>query len=274
MHQEKHYERVFKTLYCTICDNLNRFYGKKGILLNNFDATFLALYLVDLEKLETRNVKCLNPLSLKKIQILSQPNDVFEKLADLNVFAMNIALVDSAIDRQNIRNIIFKSIFGKVFELNLKRVADKVSDFNQKMSVIFNLLCKEESIMNVYSLADYNAKIAKELFKNDVIENIVKNIIVVQYLLDAFEDYHSDLKRSLKNPLFIYDKSYVPNIVQQLLEKSLDELSDLAKDSPNKQIIDIILYGSILGKFKYVKEVRWCERNLLRHTWCEARRFL
>lgn len=264
-------EKIFKLIYCSICKNLKQHYGTRSIFLNIFDTTFLALYLVSSEY-KTSTTKCFNPISLKRVQIIEDQEDLFEKLIDLNLLAVNISVMDAAIDNQNLRHRVFKNVFKRTLEQNLNRISQKITGFDQKISKIFSALCKEQSIIQIHCIADLIAEIVNELFNDAYPARIVRNMIVIQYILDAFEDYHSDIKRSMKNPLLLYEKSQVPDIVEQIIYQNINELYKLADNTAYKQVVQRILFGSIIGKFNQIKGEKWNERDVLRYTRCENRR--
>ena len=220
--------------------------------LTLFDSAFLGLYLIDRNSHLTLR-KCVNPFSFKNIHIFE--DEVFEKIADLNMFAFNVSILDGLIDG-HLKSRFFKVMFEGPLEKNFERLNARIDDLRGHVFDLMETLQNESSLVQVQRVAQILGTISSRIFEDGSVGKIVENMVILQYLLDAFEDYDSDLKKNRSNPLFLHDRAMVPRIVERVLLERIEELKEYSIGCAFERIIVAVLEKTVFGRFARL-EGRW-----------------
>ncbi len=217
-----------------------------------FDSAFIGLYLID-QSCHLTLRRCANPLSFKNINVFD--DEVFEKIADLNMFAFNVSVLDGLIDG-HLKARLFKVMFEDALQKNFERLNARIDDLREHVFDLMETLQNESSLVQVQRVAQILGTISSMIFEDGSVGKIVENMVILQYLLDAFEDYDSDLKKKRSNPLFLYDRAMVPRIVERVLLERVEQLKEYSIGCAFENIIVAVLEKTVLGKFATL-EGRW-----------------
>ncbi len=258
--------QVYNAYYCGICKSLGKRYGLVYRNLLNFDSVFLSIALDSINDYvcELENFRCiLHPIK-KKLRCADSTS--IDYVTDITVYMTDKKLLDDINDENSLMAKIgaaaFKSAFkkasdilgelGPLIESNLMRLNELE---NQKSDSIDETAdCYGKIYSDIFTY-----KLKKELEILPAIEWLGYNIGRWIYIVDAYDDIESDIKKERYNSILerykynskesieIY-KNSIRDKISFVLYAALNEASksyDLIDKSVNSGIINNILYEGL-----------------------------
>jgi hypothetical protein len=258
--------QVYNSYYCGICQALGKRYGLVFRNLLNYDAVFLAIALdsINEHKSDYESFRCILHPVKKKLRCVN--NKAVEFASDITVYLTYKKLMDDINDEKSIGAKIgamaLKSAYRKA-EREIKGLSDIIENNLSRLAGLED--AKSDSIDET---ADCYGEIYRNIFLGfssvePILETAVGwlayNIGRWIYIVDAYDDIESDIKKNQYNPIlnrFEYDKgtdvsAYKANIrdrMSYILYSALDEASkayDLIDKTVNSSIIRNILYEGL-----------------------------
>ncbi len=257
---------VYNAYYCGICKSLGKRYGLIYRNLLNFDAVFLAIALDSINDFvcQLEDFRCILHPVRKKLRCTDSIS--IDYVTDITVYMTYKKLLDDVNDDNSLMAKIgtgaFKGAFSKASD-ELGKLGPVIEKYLLDLNNLENK--KSDSIDET---ADCYGKIYREIFihklNNELeilpaIEWLGYNIGRWIYIIDAFDDIESDIKKERYNPILerykynnndnveIY-KDSIRDRISFVLFAALNEASksyDLIDKNVNSGIIKNILYEGL-----------------------------
>ena len=248
----------YKSFYCGLCKVLKREYTEISRLSINYDITFLILVLTSVynKKSEVYYEKCIvNPIRKKP----HTKNDFTEYAAAMNILLTYGKLDDNVMDRGDLKDRIFRSLYRKSYLKAEKKYPEKAKKIQYFLDELHEL--ESEKSTSIDKTSNTFGNLMKEIFIYDddeyseALGELGFNLGKYIYILDAYEDLDKDLESGEYNPFKDYEnkrdelKEKVKRnmlICLSMAEQSIKKLDIKI----NKRIIDNIIYSGIYLRFK------------------------
>nr|WP_288723425.1 DUF5685 family protein [uncultured Sellimonas sp.] len=253
--------RKYKAYYCGLCRVLKEKYGFSGQMTLTYDMTFAIILLTSLYESETREEQHRCKIHPVKKQMMLR-NEITEYAADMNVLLAYYHMKDDWIDE--------KKVSGFVGTGMLKRKAGKIiSKYPRQSRAIRRSLselskCEKENSMDLDKTAGCFGKLMEEFFvyKKDVWEQTLRRLGFFLgkfiYIMDAYDDLDSDLKKNCYNPLRkIWQQKDYEEQIRTLLCMMIAECSAEFEKLPCLLDVDIlrnILYDGVWNRYKAIQK--------------------
>lgn len=199
----REFER-YKGVYCGLCQRLRKRNGRLGQLTLTYDMTFLILLLSSLyepEDTEERH-RCIVHPGRKQRMIY---NGITDYAADLNVLLSYYHFLDDWDDERKVSGLCGSLVFS--------RKAEKIaSDYPRQAGVVKSRLfqlaqLEAQGVTGLDEISRPFGELMSELFvyREDAFQSILRRLGFFTgkyiYLLDAYLDLETDLKKGNFNPL-------------------------------------------------------------------------
>lgn len=264
---------VFKAYYCGLCKSIGKNFNQIARFGLNYDLTFLALLLSSLDKTEDKVLKegCIaNPLN-KKFVIKSNIN--IDYCAYMNIMLVYFKILDDLKDEKDIKALFALPLFVMSSKRACIAYKDKCEMIKSNLEKLSQL---EKNKCNVIDeAADTFAKIMEQLF---VVQNInsLKEKRVLSwfgynlgryiYILDAFNDIETDIKKNNYNPILLQYQYIENELVDEFINRVIGDirytltftLDNIAKSfelldvKKNRGLIENIVYMGLRHKMNSV----------------------
>ena len=254
---------VYQSYYCGLCKSLKERYGKKGQMTLSYDMAFLALLLTSLYEPETISGyrRCAaHPVE----KHLYRQNEFTDYAADMNLLLSYEKCMDDWNDEHKIKKRVMASFLKSSNRKVYERYTNKVDKISEYMELIHELETKESR--NIDEVSGAFGMIMAEIFayRQDEWEESLKRMGFFLgkfiYLMDAYEDIETDLKKGTYNPLKdIYQQKDFEEQAEQVLLMMMAECSKAYERLPiveNTQILRNILYSGVWFRYDQVKQKR------------------
>lgn len=255
-------KKAYQAYYCGLCRKLKTNCGVKGQMLLNYDMTFLIVLLTGLYELEneTSEMVCaLHPTKKRTIWT----NEVTDYAADMNLILAYYNLIDDWKDDKSYP----KKAFAKILEKDYKRVLDK---YPRQVKAIENYMEKtqqteERGETNLDLVAGLTGEMLGEVFcwKEDEWAEELRTLGFYMgkfiYLMDAYEDYESDVQKNVYNPLTFMDQEEAQDLdtwCRLILTSMMSECAKSFERLPillHADILRNVLYSGVWTKFEYLQ---------------------
>lgn len=253
---------LYHAFYCGICRDLKRRYGLGGQLSLSYDMTFLAILLTGLYEPETirGDCKCIvHPLERHPTR-----NNVFtEYAADMNVLFTCYKCNDDWEDERKFR----KLVYGKLLESKAGRLKQEYWEKVRKISLLMQEFSEAEKSKNadIDTLSGLFGQVMAEIVavKEDEWAASLRRLGFFLgkfiYLLDAYEDVESDIKKGTFNPL---KKKYECPDFEEECKTILMMMSECCREFEtlpileNVEILRNILYSGVWSRYEAVHRRR------------------
>ena len=197
-------KKAYQAYYCGLCRKLKTNCGAKGQMLLDYDMTFLIVLLTGLYELENESsemVCALHPTKKRTIWT----NEATDYAADMNLILAYYNLIDDWKDDKSYP----KKAFAKMLEKDYKRVLNK---YPRQVKAIESYMEKTQEAekrgeSNLDLVAGLTGEMLGEVFcwKEDEWAGELRTLGFYMgkfiYLMDAYEDYESDVEKNAYNPL-------------------------------------------------------------------------
>ena len=254
---------LYHAFYCGICRDLKRRYGLAGQLSLSYDMTFLAILLTGLYEPETMkgDRKCIvHPLERHPTR-----NNVFtEYAADMNVLFACYKCNDDWEDERKFR----KLVYGRLLEGKAGRLKKEYREKVRKISLLMQKFSEAEKSQNadIDTLSGLFGQVMAEIVvvKEDEWVDSLRRLGFFLgkfiYLLDAYEDVETDIKKGIFNPL---KKKYeCPDFEEECKTILLLMMSECCREFEtlpileNVEILRNILYSGVWCRYEAVRKRR------------------
>jgi len=259
--------RQYQVIYCTLCHNLKRLYGTRASMLLQHDPIFFSIqsgFLPSIDEEKVIKKSCI--IQPKKVEVLAGYEAYFDPLSDLSVLMILIALWDKEFDNEiTIRNRIFLKILGKVFRLSERKLAEREISISDLKSECFAALeVERDSKLNpldrLSKFIEFGGRLTAEFFpangNSERSESISMNMLKIMYLVDALEDFHSDVAKGSFNLLQGQNREDMVGLVERGVESSLKAIYLQGKPSLDTYYREIVssAMNSVMKSLEIAKE--------------------
>ena len=253
---------TYESYYCGLCRVLKDRYGLAGCTMLNYDMTFLIVLLTGLYELENESsemVCALHPTKKRTIWT----NEVTDYAADMNLILAYYNLIDDWKDDKSYP----KKAFAKILEKDYKRVLDK---YPRQVKAIESYMEKTQEAekrgeSNLDLVAGLTGEMLGEVFcwKEDEWAGELRTLGFYMgkfiYLMDAYEDYESDVEKNAYNPLAFMDQEETQDLdtwCRLILTSMMSECAKSFERLPillHADILRNVLYSGVWTKFEYLQ---------------------
>lgn len=255
-------KKAYQAYYCGLCRRLKSNCGTKGQMLLNYDMTFLIVLLTGLYELtnETSEITCaLHPTKKRTVWI----NEATDYAADMNVILAYYNLIDDWKDDK----AYTKKAFAKMLDKDYTRIMSK---YPRQVKAIEEYMRRtEEAEKNQETNLDAVAGLTGEMlgevlcWKEDEWREELRTLGFYMgkfiYIMDAYEDYDSDLAKNAYNPLTYAMKESegdMDTLCRLLLTSMMSECAKSFERLPillHADILRNILYSGVWSKYEYLQ---------------------
>ena len=270
---------TFRSYYCGLCHALGKNCSQSSRLGLSYDMTFLAILLSSLSDKDMciKEKPCIaHPLSKRKYVI----DDIsVDYAANASALLYYSKMIDDWHDDRSMKALAGIIIYRRSYKKASKKYPELAKSIKQHLDELSAL--EAQNARDIDLTADCFAKITQELFSPSFIGDnrraagwLGYNIGRWIYIIDAFNDLESDIKKNNYNPLHPAEDTedfdtYYQNLALRLAETLTFTLENavsgynLLKVYKNKDILENILYpglktkqDSILGKITNNKTIK------------------
>lgn len=254
--------QIYQSYYCGLCQKLKADCGRKGQMLLNYDMTFLIVLLTGLyePKDSKKRFTCaLHPAKKRA----SRYNAITEYAAAMNVILAYHNMLDDWEDEKNLPKLAMAGMMKKDYAAIAAKYPRQVSAVETCIRELH--ACEKRGEDNIDLVSGVMGTMLGELFdwKQDEWSNELKTLGFYMgkyvYLMDAYEDLDSDIKKGLYNPLIKLkqqnEKDY-ECLCKLLLTSIMSECAKSFERLPillHADIIRNILYSGVWSKYEYIQ---------------------
>lgn len=251
----KDYE-LYKAVYCSVCKDLGKNFGILSRFLLSYDATFLALILLSLEKNPSilYNKRCVvNPL--KKCNFLNMSNnnaEIFFFVSAITVLLSYNKIIDDINDHRGLRKLLAKTlkvIYSRAYKKAKFHFPKEATIFSEGISKQSE--CEKKDI-SIDAYAHNSANMLSCALSEHYRKNSIKFRILSElgyhlgrwvYFIDAADDREKDKKLNNFNPLKNVPNTEILMILNQTLARIITAYDLLETNSMGIILENIISEG-------------------------------
>jgi len=251
----------YRAMYCGLCHTLKERFGAVGQMTLSYDVTFLYLLLSSLYEPEEQQAseRCLpHPVHTHAY--------AYNKLADY-CCDMNIALayhkcMDDWQDEHSLLDRTEAALLQKGYEEVCKRYPEKCRMIEECLSQLSRLEKSDEASLD--AAANLSGKMVGILYRfqedlwADTLEQMGQCLGRFIYLMDAYEDLPSDIRKKRFNPLRAYRQQEDYEIfVKESLTMLIGDCTEAFETLPLVQDMDIlrnILYAGCWTRYEQLQQ--------------------
>ena len=262
--------KEYKSIYCSVCNELHIKYGIKYSMLLNYECVFLYVFLegvILLDKNEYEYHCILNPLRRGRIKL---NKELLSYVAFINVYLAEGKLKDDYDDNNAILNKMLIGILNTSYAY--RQDCKKFSYIVNKVDFYLNKLRELEKCKNT-NIDDYSKTMGEVLMnivefyldfnkiksnQKDKIKEIAYILGQWIYIIDAYDDYEKDNKKKNFNPFLNGNvKNYkqigidMMNIMIWRMKVILNSVEIHTREDIIKNVINFGLYKKILEVQKH-----------------------
>lgn len=253
----------YKAVYCSLCRALGRRYGPLAQIALTYDGTFLALLRMALKEkcAEIKQSHCVyNPL--KKCGKCDKRNEDINYAADASVILFYYKLKDNISDKGFFKKIVSVLLLLPFFlmkrkaaesapetDLYVSQAMQKQHDIETNHDNGFDISADPSAtaLGKIFSLG------SKDKIESDVLYELGYHIGRWVYIIDAADDFYSDVKKSCFNPL---KKRFKASRSRSESEELIKYVSALLQMSAGEainafELLDCNCYGDIVKNILY-----------------------
>lgn len=255
-------KKAYQAYYCGLCRRLKSSCGTKGQMLLDYDMTFMIVLLTGLYELtnETSEFTCaLHPTKRQTAWI----NEATDYAADMNVILAYYNLIDDWKDDK----AYTKKALAKMLDKDYNRITAK---YPRQVKAIEEYIRRTEEAeknqeKNLDAVAGLTGEMVGEVFcwKEDEWREELRTLGFYMgkfiYIMDAYEDYESDLAKKQYNPLTYAMKESeedMDTLCRLLLTSMMSECAKSFERLPillHADILRNVLYSGVWSKYEYLQ---------------------
>lgn len=254
---------AYKGVYCTLCKTMQSEYGFFSRFILSYDATFYVIYRMGVTDSSTNVSKSHCSFSpCKKCLNIDSDKEIFEKAAAISVILSYFKLCDNISDGSFFERTacrIIKPYFSHICKKARKKYPDIFNNVEKYMKMQTEA---EKNFQGIDFAADPTGNMLGYILsdgnENSVDFKVGYYLGRTVYLLDAFDDYESDLKSTSFNPFKNTD-----NIIESAelaVNLTVGELAEYIKNIKlyrfNSIIYNVIFEGLRYNLKKITKKAR------------------
>ena len=255
-------KKAYQAYYCGLCRRLKATCGTRGQMLLNYDMTFLVVLLTGLYEFadESMEITCaLHPTRRQSVRL----NQATDYAADMNLILAYHNMID---DWRDDRAFV-KKAFVKMLDRDYARVMEKYP----RQAVAVEMFMKktveieQSRERNLDAVAGLTGEMLGEVFcwKEDEWADELRTLGFYMgkfiYLMDAYEDYDTDLQRNAYNPLVNLNRESgqdFDTLCRLLLTSMMSECAKSFERLPillHADILRNVLYSGVWSRFEYLQ---------------------
>ena len=255
-------KKAYQAYYCGLCRRLKATCGTRGQMLLNYDMTFLVVLLTGLYEFadESMEITCaLHPTRRQSVRL----NQATDYAADMNLILAYHNMID---DWRDDRAFV-KKAFVKMLDRDYARVMEK---YPRRAGAVEMFMKKTVEIeqsreRNLDAVAGLTGEMLGEVFcwKEDEWADELRTLGFYMgkfiYLMDAYEDYDTDLQRNAYNPLVNLNRESgqdFDTLCRLLLTSMMSECAKSFERLPillHADILRNVLYSGVWSRFEYLQ---------------------
>lgn len=255
-------KKAYQAYYCGLCRRLKSNCGTKGQMLLNYDMTFLVVLLTGLYELdkESAEITCaLHPTKKRTTWI----NEATDYAADMNLVLAYHNLIDDWKDERAYTKKAFVKMLDKDYTRIMSKYPRQVKALEEYMRKTEETEKRHET--NLDAVSGLTGEMLGEIFcwKEDEWAEELRTLGFYMgkfiYIMDAYEDYDSDQKKNIYNPLRYLSKENkqdMDTFCKLLLTSMMSECAKSFERLPillHADILRNILYSGVWCKYEYLQ---------------------
>lgn len=255
-------KNAYQAYYCGLCRRLKTNCGTKGQMLLDYDMTFMIVLLTGLYELtneETEITCALHPTKRRTVWI----NEATDYAADMNLILAYHNLIDDWKDDR----AYSKKALAKMLDKDYERVKEK---YPRQVAAIEEYMRKTEEVerrneTNLDAVAGLTGEMVGEVFcwHEDEWAEELRTLGFYMgkfiYIMDAYEDYDSDVRKKKYNPLkytLQESKEDMDTFVRLVLTSMMSECAKSFERLPillHADILRNVLYSGVWSKYELLQ---------------------
>lgn len=242
--------KKYSSYYCALCNEIKKDYGRFWTFFLNYESVYILLFLESYmtNEKEEQNITChMNPFMKKKAQI-NHKN--LEYAAFVNMFLLEMKFEDDESDEGKLlyrflrKRLNKKNLFQEMSQKHnrlievLREQSTKLHELEMEKGTIDS--CAGTTGVMLSAIINYWVCSNQEDFEEE--ENLKKlhyHIGKLIYILDAFQDFERDVKKSQFNPMI-----YMQGTEEELKNK-VEQIIILFKFSIKREIERVPLITNV-----------------------------
>lgn len=260
---------TYKGFYCGLCRTLQESFGPVGQSTLTYDMTFFVILLTSLYESEIKKEqhRCVVHPIKKQLQLR---NEISQYAADMNMIMSYYHFKDDWDDERRLSGFVGKTVLNSTYKQLCEKYPRQSVVIKEQMEILNQL--ENENSYNLDLVSGAFGKLMGELFilKEDQWSEHLRsfgfNLGKFIYLMDAYDDLESDLKKQVYNPLTNLSKEQKENyetLVRDSLTLLMADATESFEKLPCLEFADIlrnILYVGVWEKYDCIQRER-LERN-------------
>lgn len=255
-------KNAYQAYYCGLCRRLKTNCGTKGQMLLDYDMTFMIVLLTGLYELtnEESEITCaLHPTKRRTVWI----NEATDYAADMNLILAYHNLIDDWKDDK----AYSKKALAKMLDKDYERVKAR---YPRQVAAIEEYMRKTEEVerrgeTNLDAVAGLTGEMVGEVFcwHEDEWAEELRTLGFYMgkfiYIMDAYEDYDSDVRKKKYNPLkytLKESKEDMDTFVRLVLTSMMSECAKSFERLPillHADILRNVLYSGVWSKYEILQ---------------------
>ncbi len=256
-------QKRFRAAYCGLCHALRERYGNAGRLTLSNDMTFLSLLLGALYEPEEQAAEercALHPL--RKHACVRHEATAYA--ADMNILLAYHKCLDDVADERSLRGKAGKAALEKAYAQVSARYPEQCRAVADSLASLSALERERSQELDALSRQSGRMLGACFVWKKDVFAPSLRAMGEALgrfvYLMDAYEDYDSDIRRGRFNPLRdMHGQADYEERMEEILTMEMAQCVKAFDYLPIEQdagLIRNILYSGVWGKYAYLRRKR------------------
>lgn len=255
-------KKAYQAYYCGLCRRLKTNCGTKGQMLLDYDMTFMIVLLTGLYELtnQSSEITCaLHPTKRRTVWI----NEATDYAADMNLILAYHNLIDDWKDDK----AYSKKALAKMLDKDYERIKEK---YPRQVAAIEEYMRKTEEVerrgeTNLDAVAGLTGEMVGEVFcwHEDEWAEELRTLGFYMgkfiYIMDAYEDYDSDVRKKKYNPLkytLQESKEDMDTFVRLVLTSMMSECAKSFERLPillHADILRNVLYSGVWSKYEILQ---------------------
>lgn len=277
----KDYE-AFRAYYCGVCRSIGKRHGQLKRLTLNYDSAFLAVLLCAVANNPGKAIRRRCPVHPMRKRSMIEDSSIVDYASDINLLLAYYNLEDKKRDDGSILPDAAMLALKRAYRRIRKKYAEKCAIMEARLNDLVKL--ENEKCASMDMAAEPFAKLMEEVTAYEPLCIDEKTEQALRwmgyhlgkwiYLMDAYDDLESDIKRNSYNPLlyqFQYEGQDIGSFRQKIRERvefnllySLNQISktfELLEIKINHGIIENIIYMGMRRKTEYILETGSCRKS-------------
>ncbi len=243
--------KIYKGMYCGLCRTLKARYGGLSRLTVTYDMTFLILVLSSLypEGEDTGSERCVTHPVKRHDYIV---NPFTEYAADMNIVLTYNKLLDDWKDDKNIAARLSAAYFKRDYDRIWYKYPKQCATVERCLSELAEV--ERKGILSPDIPSGIFGRLLAEIFitrEDEYSQTLRRSMAALGrfiYIMDAWDDLSSDIKKERYNPLTSIDSSIMESVLTMLISECAETLFTLPL-SKNEGIIKNIIYSGVWTRY-------------------------